>query len=154
MGQCHNVDMYGIYKICDAPNTPDARHHEEPPQTIAQPEFMTVLPPIVASFPPAFPAPAPPPDPVATPDGPRRDLSVVDDRLHQVHLLLNDKHAHGEITADFFDEEIRLLAGIERHEQSDADANGDFLSVAQETTLLQKLQDVENEINQNLSSQS
>jgi hypothetical protein len=88
-----------------------------------------------------------------TDDGLRRELTWVDDRLHRIHLLLNDKHAGGEITADYFDEEIRRLAEIERREQTAADANGGYLTTVQENSLMQKLQDIENEINQIPSNQ-
>lgn len=160
MGQCHNVDMYGIYTVCD---TPGERHHEERPQTIVEPVYVTIPEPMMpqASAPNPFPTPAPAPartldpepPPVATEEGLRRVLTWVDDRLHRLHLLLNDKHASGEITADFFDEELRILAQIERREQSASDANGGYLTVAQENLLIQNLQDVENEIHQTYSNQ-
>jgi hypothetical protein len=34
-GDCHNVDMYGIYTICGAP--PDDRRPDNRPQTVVSP---------------------------------------------------------------------------------------------------------------------
>jgi hypothetical protein len=140
-GPCHNVDMYGIYQIC---GTPEERHHEDHPQVIVQPVYVTVPQPYVAPTPVPFSAPIP----AATDtDFSHRELTVVDAKLHALHLLLADKQTRGEIGPNFFDEETRYLAQIERHEQSAADANGGYLTVAQENSLLRQLQDVENEIN-------
>jgi len=133
-GPCRDVDMYGIYKVCDPPQI---QRHEERPQAVVQPVYVTI--------------PTPAPD--TTDEGPRRDLAAVDDQLHRLHLLLNDKLDRGEIAANFFDEEIRRLAEIEHREQSDADALGGALTVAQENSLLLNLQNIENEINQTPSNQ-
>jgi hypothetical protein len=160
-GSCHNVDMYGIYKICDPPTPQHEERREEPRRADIQPVYVTVpvsmMPQASApnpfSTPAPAPSPAPEPPPVMTDDGLRRELTWVDDRLHRIHLLLNDKHAGGEITADYFDEEIRRLAEIERREQTAADANGGYLTTVQENSLMQKLQDIENEINQIPSNQ-
>ena len=43
----------------------------------------------------------PAPDSAAASDAPRRDLTVVDDKLHRLHLLLNDKQTSDEIAANF-----------------------------------------------------
>jgi hypothetical protein len=144
-GPCHDMDMYGIYKVC---GTPDERHHEEPLQTIVQPVYVTIPQPLVA------PAPVSEfePTPVTTDnESPHRELTAVDAKLHDLHLLLVDKQAHGEIGTSFFDEETRYLAQIEQHEQSSANANGGYLTIAQENSLLQQLRDVENEINRTIS---
>jgi hypothetical protein len=131
-GPCHDVDMYGIYKVC---GTPEVRHHEERQQALVQPVYAIIPQPLAA------PAPA-----IAG-----RDLTAVDAKLHALHLLLVDKQTRGEIGVNFFDEETRYLDQIEHHEQSAADTNGGYLTEAQENSLLQQLQDVENEINQNVT---
>src|ERR1035441_11026193 len=64
-GQCHDVDMYGIYKVCDPPE-PAERQHEERPQAIVQPVYVPVYEPFTASFPASNPQP-PPPSPAADP---------------------------------------------------------------------------------------
>src|SRR5882672_7751950 len=139
-GPCHDVDMYGIYKIC---GTPEERHHAERPPTIVQPVYVTIPQPLVAPSPVSEPLTAP----VTTDnESPRRPLTAVEAELHALHLLLVDKQTRGEIAADFFDEETRYLSQIEHHEQSAADTNGGYLTVEQENALLQQLQDVENEI--------
>jgi len=133
-GQCHDVDMYGIYKVCDPP--PSERRHDERPRTFFQTEIVSIPQPIAA----------PPSDTL------RRELTMVDAKLHALHLFLNDRQARGEIEANFFDEEMRYLAQIEDHEKSAADVNGGYLTEAQESALLQQLQDVEREINSTVSN--
>jgi hypothetical protein len=143
-GPCHNVDMYGIYQIC---GTPQDQHHDDHDRANTQPVYVTIPEP----YPYVAPAPgfAPAPNPVGTVNDPsRRDLTAVDARLHELHLLLNDKQSWGRIGSDFYDEENRYLAQIESREQSAANANGGYLTVAQENTFLQQLQNIENEINQ------
>jgi hypothetical protein len=140
-GPCHDVDMYGIYKIC---GTPDEQHHEDRRETVVQPVYMTIPEPVLT--------PAPPIASIPTSFGTdndfsRRELTAVDTRLHDLHLLLDDKQSQGQIGASFFDEENRYLAQIQDREQSAANANGGYLTEAQENSLLQQLQDVENEIN-------
>lgn len=156
--QCHNLDLYGISKVCDAPPVSDSHRRDDDHRPAAQQGYVTVLPPIVAPYPDPFPnltpAPAADPEPVTPYDGPHRELTLVDNRLHRIHLLLNDRHATGDISPDNFDEEIRLLTTIEHREQSEADTNGGYLTVAEENSLLQELQDTENEILGNLTSQS
>src|SRR5258706_1179857 len=144
-GPCHDMDMYGIYKVCGAP---EERHHEERSPVVVQPVYATIYQPLVAPVPVIESVPMP----VTTGnDSLHRELAAVDAKLHALHLLLVDKQTHGEIGANFFDEETRYLDKIEHHEQSAADANGGYLTVAQENSLLQQLQDVENEINRNIS---
>lgn len=133
-GQCHDVDMYGIYKVCDPP--PGERHHEERPRAIFQTEIVSIPQPIAAQ----------------ESDSLRRALTAVDSKLHALHFLLNDKQNRGEIADNLFDEELRYLAQIEDHEKSATDVNGGYLTEAQESTLLQQLQDVEREINNTVSN--
>jgi hypothetical protein len=154
-GPCHNVDMYGIYQIC---GTSQEQHHDDHDRNNAQTAVYVTSPdPYVAPAPGFISTPASgfssEPTPVSTDDNSsRRDLTAVDSRLHEVHLLLNDKQSGGHIASDFYDEESRYLAQIESQEQSTANANGGYLTVAQENTFLQQLQNIENEINQNVAN--
>jgi hypothetical protein len=150
IGPCHDVDMYGIYKVC---GSPVERHPEDRRETQIQPVYVTIPQPY------ATPAPTPssdfssvPTPPATDDDSSRRDLKVVDDRLHALHLYLDDKQSRGEIGANFFDEETRYLTQLEQREQSTADANGGYLTVAQENSFLQQLQAVETEINQTIAN--
>jgi hypothetical protein len=141
-GQCHDVDMYGIYKVCGAPSE---RDHERHSHAIVQPVYITLPQPLSAPAPVSVPVPT-------DNDLPHRELTAVEAKLHALHLLLVDKQTHSEVGAAFFDEETRYLAEIEHNEQSAADRNGGYLTVAQEDLLLHQLQDVENEINENIST--
>jgi hypothetical protein len=86
------------------------------------------------------------PMPVETVDPTRRDPGPFQAKLHALHLLLADKQSRGDIAPAFFDEEARYLDQIGSDEQSAAQANGGYLTVAQEINLMQQLQDVEGEI--------
>jgi hypothetical protein len=145
-GPCRNVDMYGIYTIC---GTPDDRHHDDHRETPIQPVYVTIPQPLSAPAPDFASVPT---NFATDTDSSRRELTAVDTRLHDLHLLLGDKQARGEIGANFFDEETRYLTQLEAREQSAANANGGYLTEAQENSLLQQLQDVENEINQTIAN--
>ena len=154
---CRYMDNYGIYKVCDPPPGQHAEHHETIVQTIYVPDPQPFATPAPVMQPaPAMPDPMPtpiptPPTPIVNDDS-RRELTAVNAKLHQLHLLLVDKQNSGDIAANLYEEENRYLAQIEREAQSDADARGGYLTVAQENTFLQQLQQVETEINQNVTT--
>jgi hypothetical protein len=139
----HCVDMYCIYKVYDTP--PAGNRQVVPNQGVVQPVvFLTTPQP--------FPAPTPTSSFIDD-QGSQRDLTAVDDQLHRLHLLLNDELAQNQISADFYNEEVRVLREIEHRAQTDADALGGHLTADQENSLLDKLQVVENEINQTITNQ-
>jgi hypothetical protein len=130
----HYDDMYGIYKVYDTPQNRDQDHHEKHHHEHPEIVYVNLAQPVVSSA-------------NGISDSDHRDLSAVDDRLHVLHLKLNEEQTNQSITADFYDEENRYLHQIERREDDFSNANGGYLSSAQESTLLDQLQKIETELN-------